>query len=59
MKNHERFLSFPETQLNKKNDINSPDTGITRRLLEKYKLKKNHIVINDDDEKGIQVNIAA
>ena len=58
MKKNESSLYFSEVQQTKKDNSDITRTGVTRRLLEKYKSKKDLIVI-DGQIKSPEVNIAA
>ena len=58
MKRNESFLYLSEVQQTEKNNLDTANTGITRRLLEKYKSKKDFIVI-DNSQKDKEFNIAA
>ena len=58
MQKNKSSQSISEFQQNEKDNLQSPRTGITRRLLEKYKSKKDFTVI-DGRRKSPEVNIAA
>ena len=58
MKKNNSTRSFPEVPRKEKDNLNISSAGVTRRLLEKYKSKKDLIVI-DGQIKSPEVNIAA
>ena len=58
MQKNKSFLCFSEAQQNKNDNLGISNTGVTRRLLEKYKSKKDYIVkVRSQEEK--EGNIAA
>ena len=58
MKKNESLLYFSEAQENEKDNLDIPSAGIARRLLKKYKFKKDLQVIDSSEEEK-EVNIAA
>ena len=58
MKKNESFLNFSEVKPSKKDNSDNSSTGITRRLLEKYKSKKDFIVV-EGAKKTEEFNVAA
>ena len=58
MKKSESCFQFSEVQLNDKNNLYCHSTGITQRLLDKYKSKKDFTVIGGK-ARDKKVNIAA